>query len=291
MSVSIGARYGYGAIRDLVDGTGARLVAAAYLAQIAAALGAVCALGAFPRRPDVFDQGGLVDQQYTVSLLYRLSFSWNQIVFDISKHRQLNLADIPKLGYTTRSRTLHAKFLARTTKGRLWWRLMRAHARELAVQWLLTFFVAFLALFPQVVLYNFLDRIESRRDYSATDPALIVWIFALFLSIVFRVGVNAWLSWITESRLAVPVTSMLQSLVFRKALDQYDTAPPPKKDDEDRDQEPVKSGKKGKGKGDKGVKGDIRQSVINHMKLDRYWNLLLSLNDYQAVFGYRTDGF
>lgn len=82
------------------------------------------------------------------------------------------------------------------------------------------------------------------------------------------------LSWWTNSRLVIPLGAVLQTLVFDKALKEHETAMPParaqeKNDDEDNSKgkddtnskdEPSKKGKEGK--------NEVRQSVINHMKLD-----------------------
>jgi ABC-type multidrug transport system fused ATPase/permease subunit len=278
LTLSIGIRHGYNALHDVMNEGQQRAHGAAYLTQILAGIGVICALGSIPRRPDVFVNGQLVDQQFTVPLLWRLSHSWNAIVFQISKERQLQLADIPKLGYKIRSETVHHRFLARKAEGRLWWRLIKAHAWEILEQNVLTLIIAGLVIFPEIALYNFLSRIESRQDYTSTDPVLFVWIFALFISIVLEVILGNLLSWVTSSKLEMPVSSMLQTLVFRKALNQYETTRPPQKEDLEALRNPqvtagAKDGKKGQkdskaGKKDKGQGPDVSQSVINHMKLD-----------------------
>ena len=149
-----------------------RAYGALCLAQLAAALAVAASFAAFPRRPDVYHDGHLVDQQKTLSLLALFSYSWNHILFTIPKERQMKLVDMPVLDYKTRSRNLQAHFLAKSGKGRLWRQLIRVYSYELAIQWLLTLVIAFLALFPQLVLYKFLQRIETRADSLSVDPAL-----------------------------------------------------------------------------------------------------------------------
>lgn len=68
--------------------------------------------------------------------------------------------------------------------------------------------------------------------------------------------------WLTCSRLEAPVSSLIQALIFRKALHLDEAAEPGTKtvggDAKDGDHEAKKTS------------GDVRQSVVNHMKLDRY---------------------
>ncbi|KAK3310355.1 uncharacterized protein B0T15DRAFT_518279 [Chaetomium strumarium] len=280
IAITVAVRHGYNALASLYaaeKGTTALVLGLLYLLQLAAASVTALAFAAFPRRPNVYDRTSLVDQQHTLSLLARFSFTWNRAIFNVAKERQMEVQDIPNLDYATRSRNLEARFRERCAKGDpLWKQLIKAHAGELALQWTLTLFIAFLSLFPQVVLYNFLSRIERSQQHASADPTVFIWVFGLLLSQLLQVGVNNWLKWITASRLEIPVGSLLQSLVFSKALKQYETAPPGlnvdknnnsgSRDDSD-DSQAKTEGQAGKGK-KKGKESETRQSVINHMKLD-----------------------
>ncbi|KAK4180404.1 hypothetical protein QBC36DRAFT_320206 [Triangularia setosa] len=256
-----------------------RAVGVLYLVQFLASVGAALGFAAFPRRPDIYDDQGLVDQQHTRSLLDLFSFSWNRVVFDVARERQMKLEDIPNLDFATKSRNLQARFIkTRREKLPLWKQLIYAYSKELALQWLLTLVVALLALFPQVVLYNFLERIENRQKHAATDPTIFIWVLGLLLSQLLQVGVNNWIRWITTTRLEIPVGSLLQSLVFFKALKQYETAPPGQKEDKKEDKQDGEAGepngtkdtggKAGKKANAKGKEPETRQNIINHMKLD-----------------------
>jgi len=279
VAVSVAVRHGYEALA-LIFGPGrdtpALVLGLLYLLQLAAAVFTACAFAAFPRRPDIFDKTGLVDQQHTLSLLSRFSFSWNRGIFNVTKERQMEIQDIPNLDFVTRSRYLESKFLEKGATGPLWKQLIKAHAGELALQWFLTLIIALLSLFPQVVLYNFLSRIERSHDRTSADPTVFIWVFGLLLSQVLQVGVNNWLKWITASRLEIPVSSLLQSLVFSKALKQFETAPPGQNVDKGGNPGTQNGSKDANAKSGeqpgkpKGKVPETRQSVINHMKLDRY---------------------
>lgn len=272
LTVSVALRHGREALASLY---GAEADATAFilgllsLLQLIMSVLTTCGFAGFPRRPDIFDRAGLVDQQHTLSLLSRFTFSWNRSIFSVAKERQMQIQDIPNLDFVTRSKHLESKFREKCTKGPLWKQLIRAHAGELTLQWLLTLVIAGLALFPQVVLYNFLSKIERSRQHTAADPTVFFWVFGLLLSQLLQVGVNNWLKWITASRLEIPVSSLLQSLVFSKALKLYETAPPGQ--NVDKDSKPgSQDTAQGLGGKAKAKTSETRQSVINHMKLDRY---------------------
>lgn len=247
-----------------------------WLLQAVSALVAFFALGFVPRRPDVYSKGTLVDQQYTVSLLSKISFSWNSLVFDISKKRQLEMEDLPRLDYLNRSETLHHMFNDAKTEGRLWWKLLKFHWIELAQQWCLVFISAVLSLFPQYMMYNLLQRLEQPNTPDSGMSTTLAWAFALCLSLMLDNIVGSLLSWWTNSRLVIPLGAVLQTLVFDKALKEHETAlPPPRAEEKEDDKgDANKDGTKDKDKKDSSgkpkepEKNAVRQSVVNHMKLD-----------------------
>ncbi|GAB1311146.1 Putative ATP-binding cassette (ABC) transporter protein [Madurella fahalii] len=269
IAVSVALRYGYEALASVARperDTVAVVLGSLYLAQFFSAVATAAAFAAFPRRPDVYDKTGLVDQQHTLSLLSLFSYSWDRVIFDVARERQMEIEDIPNLDSATRSRNLETRFLDRLSEGPLWWQLIKGHAAELSLQWGLTLVIAFLSLFPQVVLYNFLSRIEQRQGHTSADPTVFIWVLGLLLSQLLQVGFSNWLRWITTTRLEIPVGSLLQSLVFSKALKQYETAPPGQKVEKSDGSSGQGNPKDGKAKKD--TEPETRQSVINHMKLD-----------------------
>lgn len=247
-----------------------------WLLQAISAAGVLFAFGSFPRRPDVYHKGKLVDQQHTVSLLSKISFSWNSLVFDISKKRPLEMEDLPRLDYLTRSRNLHNMFTARDGSGRLWWRLLKFHWVQLAQQWCLVLISAVLALIPNYMMYNLLGRLEQPSTPDSSIAETLAWALALCLSLSLDSIVGSLLSWWTNSRLVIPLGAVLQTLVFDKAMKEHETAMPPPRAQEQVEQKADSKDRNGKNdKGDtapkaqgKEKKDEVRQSVINHMKLD-----------------------
>ncbi|PSR99426.1 hypothetical protein BD289DRAFT_424221 [Coniella lustricola] len=247
-----------------------------WLMQVIAALVAFFALGLVPRRPDVYHNGTVVDQQFTVSLLSKISFTWNRPVFDIAKLRRIEMGDLPQLDYLNRSSNLHRMFNEQKVEGRLWWKLFKFHWIELAQQWCLVFIDAVLSLFPQYMMYNLLQRLEKASTPESGLSSNLPWVLALFLSLVLDNIVGSVMSWWTYSRLVAPMSLVLQTLVFHKALNEHEAAMPPAKT-EDEKSDNTNAVQAGDGK-DKSSKSDakpnpkklneVRQSVINHMKLD-----------------------
>lgn len=244
-----------------------------WLLQVFSAIVAFFAFGTVPRRPDVYFKGSIVDQQYTVSLLSKISFSWNSGIFDISKKRQLEMEDLPKLDHLTRSQNLYHRFASQKTEGRLWWKLFKFIWIELAQQWGLVLISAVLALFPQYMMYNLLQKLEQPNAPESVVSNTLAWALALCLSLALDNILSSLLSWFTNSRLVIPLQALLQTLVFDKALKEHESAMPPPKAQENADKPGMDSdNKKNKTANDgpesQEKKDEVRQSVINHMKLD-----------------------
>ncbi|KAK1757526.1 P-loop containing nucleoside triphosphate hydrolase protein [Echria macrotheca] len=218
-----------------------------YLVQFICGTVTSTAFASFPRRPDVYHKESLVDQQYTLSLLSMITFSWNRGVSFVANQRPIELKDIPALDYRTRSHTLHTR-LPFVKELPLWRQLLKEHGRQLVLQWGYTLLSACLPPVSQLAMYSFLDGIETGQR-----SGVAVWVLGLLASQLVQVATVNWLSWITTTRLEIPVGSWLQSLVFNKALRQYESVSPGQK----------------KKKSDKvaGVK-KVKQSVMNHMKVD-----------------------
>ncbi len=269
------ARFGYDMVGAVTQytGRGERAVGLCWLMEMLAALVALLSFASFPHRPDVYDKGGLVDQQHAVSLLTRFSFSWNQLIFDISKERRLNQADLPNMDGDTRSANVNDWYLAGQPKGRLWWQLVKAFRAPLALQWCLTLVQSVLSLFPQYVLYHFLEGLEIYQDKRASQPELWGWVVGLASSLLLQIWVSSTQRWNTSSRLENPVLSLLQSLIFQKALKLDEVAGAGEKSEKkskDKDEPPKDKAKDSKdSKDSKKPKSDVRQAVVNHMKMDR----------------------
>lgn len=224
----------------------------------------VFALASLPRRPDVFVNENLVDQEHTFSILSRVSFAWAEGVLRIASKRTLDLADLPYLKYAFRSKNLAASFVTGGSRKRLWRRLVITHAWALFYQWVMNFIDSVLTFAPQFFLLHFLRQLE-RRDVESPMGRWI-WVLGLGLSMIVGIGVHLWQAWVTTSLLEIPVQAQLSSLVFQKVMRRQDSHNAQKVD-----RKPVENGaeKDGRQKKPDELQAQPRQSVINHMKLDR----------------------
>src|SRR6266487_4728925 len=119
--------------------------------QVSSALVYGCASLLLPRRPDVFRNGKLVDRQYTVSFLSRMSFNWADTILRFTiKNKGLDINDLPELDHRTRSKFLRESFEATGKSERLWKALIRLYIYPLFLQLILVCLSAILSFSPQL---------------------------------------------------------------------------------------------------------------------------------------------
>ncbi|KAJ5570856.1 hypothetical protein N7535_004516 [Penicillium sp. DV-2018c] len=190
------------------------------LAQImAGVLRSVCCL-TIPRRPNVYHNGQVVDQEFSGSLFGRFTYSWvNDLLQYTRKNRSsMEIDSLPHLRYSGRAENLHTRFEeVRGTKS-LWKAILLAHWPSILQQYLLGLCQCVLGFGPQLALYGILKSLENRSATSWDETQSWLWVAALGLLLLFGSGVDSWLWWITYSKLAVPVYQELAATVFAKAM-------------------------------------------------------------------------
>jgi len=261
---SLAIRFGLGAIYTVGsrhDDSLPLAVAACRLMELLAALAAVIAFAGFPHHPDVFYGGVVVDQQHAASLLSKFAYGWNPLIFVTSKQRKLQQEDLPQMDGDTRSSNVYALYLKKKPTGRLWLQLIKTFKVPVAIQWALTLVQAVLALFPQYVLFHFLEGLETASGQRSRDPKLWAWVAGLASSLILQIWIGNAQRWNTTSRLVAPSQSLLQSLVFQKALRQ-DEAADPGQNSADGEQQGDNSDRK--------KPSDTRQAVVNHIRMDTW---------------------
>ena len=218
-----------------------------------------------PLHPDVLVHGDIVDQQFSVSLVERYSFSWINPMFNKARQSQLYLSDLPQMDDQTRSRNVNDRFSASDIKGRLWARLICAHLHVLAQQWTLAFLKSILGFTSQILMLYFLQHLDTEYTYIGVDKEAWFLVLGFGLSLSLEIAVDGWLEWVTASRLVIPVQALLSSLIFQKATRQKDVhgtrtrTQNQKREHKENDRKEVKPV----------VSSLSHQSVVNHIKLDR----------------------
>jgi ABC-type multidrug transport system fused ATPase/permease subunit len=258
------------------------------LAQIASAVLRAIFCILLPRRPDVYHEDQLVEQELSVSLLGRFSFAWaGGLLKYVVKNKDLELHDIPKLAISQRAAFRRERFEGAKKNRKLWVAIIFAHAGPLAIQMIFTMATCVLSFGPQVALFQILKSLELRGTPYWNLEACYLWVLALGGSMVLSSSVEAWMYWIAISRVAVPINTELSALVFAKAMRRKDVKHTTKdatdysingsasnedKDDQKDDQKALKKG---------------RQGIVNHVAVDTQRILNFAASSYnipQAIF-------
>jgi ABC-type multidrug transport system fused ATPase/permease subunit len=186
--------------------------------QLVFALGLTITYCCVPRRPDVHRDGKIVDQQYTTSILGRFSFSWPTSVLGYAAaNKGLEIEDLPEIDYQIRSRTLRERFEQVGSKNKLWKSLLWSHKIAFISQSILVTLTSVTKFLPQIALYFILQALEARDGGDKSALGLWIWAFVLGLSIVISSWLEAWLFFVSYSRLGQPIFQQLAAVIFGKA--------------------------------------------------------------------------
>lgn len=172
-----------------------------------------------PRRPEVFYLGKAVDLQYSVSFACRFTFTWaSGLLQTITRHKSLNLGDLPGLSLNKRSQTLHSRFEQHRGSLKLWKALVRTHMQALICQYVLSLFTCTLSFAPQIALYRILKSLEHRQLAPNGMIQTWAWVGGLGTMMLLTATVDSWLWWTMYSELGIPIYQELAALVFAKSM-------------------------------------------------------------------------
>lgn len=189
---------------------------------ILSALAGICGFS-FTRRPDVFKDGRLIDAQRTTTALSRYTFGWAGTILSLAVNKKvLEQEDLPRPDHAMRSQSLADAWVEANRPGALWLNLLRNHWPAFAAQWILTGAQSFGNVAPQFMLLKILRILEQRDAGRAVTSEAWIWVIALGICQIAASWVEAWLFWISLSRLSGPIRSELSNLVFRKSMRRKD---------------------------------------------------------------------
>ena len=214
-----------------------------------------------PRRPNVYYEGQVVDQEHTVSMFTRFTFGWvNGVLRYVQKNKGLEIDDLPKLPFASRSRTLHKRLEEVIMSRPLWKALIIEHARSLLAQSILSLISSVLSFGPQVALYGILKTLEDRNSLDGIETETWFWVGGMAAAVILSLATESSLWWIIYSRLWVPIYEGLWALIYAKSMRCKDIKAQKlatKKKEEGNDDED-----------DEGRQEKSRQSVINLAAVD-----------------------
>nr|UZP48229.1 AvaQ [Aspergillus versicolor] len=191
-----------------------------FIAQITAGLlRSVCCL-LIPRRPNVWHDGQVVDQEFSGSLFSRFTYDWANGLLQYTKQNKsrMDIDSLPQLRSSGRTENLYTRFEQVRGSKSLWKALLVAHWPSLLQQYLLSLFQCVLSFGPQVALYGILKSLEGRLAMPGEDTQSWQWVAALGMLLLLGSGVDSWLWWLIYSKLAIPVYQELSAMVFAKAM-------------------------------------------------------------------------
>ncbi|KAK2882412.1 hypothetical protein FQN49_000364, partial [Arthroderma sp. PD_2] len=238
------------------------------LLQVTAGFISFCASISLPRRPDVYRDGKLVDQQFTRTLFGRIAFIWAERLIRFAiKNQRLEIDDLPALDHDTRSCTLREVFdKAKKPSEKLWRTLLRVYAVPLITQAFLVTCSSALSFVPQYCLLRILRSLEQRGTTLWDPVEAWIWVFGLGGSTLFASMVESWLFWLSQYQLGIPVYEQLSAVVFAKSMRRKDVKGAQK---HDRKSDPKSTtGPPQAALDDDEDAKKTRQATINHIAVD-----------------------
>jgi ABC-type multidrug transport system fused ATPase/permease subunit len=210
----------------------------------------------------------VVDQEYSVSVLNRFTFSWAAgLLDDAAQKSSLSLDDIPKLPASKRAGFLREVFEKARRGRKVWKGIVFAHAGALTVQMLLTLTTCFLSFGPQVALFQILKTLELRGTPFWNAGASYLWVLALGALMFVSSTVEAWLFWVIYSRIGVPIYAELSAVIFAKAMRRKDAKHTKKSTGKDGSDTGKKAEQEAEEDAEEALKKS-RQSIINLAAVD-----------------------
>ncbi|KAF1811711.1 putative ABC bile acid transporter [Eremomyces bilateralis CBS 781.70] len=177
----------------------------------------------YPRRPHVYRDGHTVDEQWTVSILYRITHSWSESVLRLpAEGKRLSFDILPVLDHHTRARDLYDAFYQIKDSKSLAMHLIRSHSVAFSLQYAYTLLDALLMFSPQYALYRLIKTLEKREAGINSTKEATFWAAMLGLFAIVANVVNIQLWFISFNRLNTPIRAQIIALVFGKSLRKRD---------------------------------------------------------------------
>ncbi|TGJ87793.1 hypothetical protein E0Z10_g900 [Xylaria hypoxylon] len=183
-----------------------------------------------PRRPDVFYEGELVDQLYTVSAWSRYNYSWASRVLRLAtKKKNLDLSDLPRPNQYARSKDAVANWESHGFDHSLWISIILAHKWAFVIQWTLSLAAAVLNFAPQWVVLQLLHLLERRQGNERVGYEGWVWAVLLMVVIIAQSWIETLVFWLSWAEVCIPIRAQLSALIFQKAMRRKDVKEASKK--------------------------------------------------------------
>ncbi|KAH8671581.1 putative ABC bile acid transporter [Xylariales sp. PMI_506] len=182
--------------------------------QAGAAIVVLFAFSGISQRPIVLFHAYPVDQERGASLFAKLSFSWSPLHEPrFRRPDNLTLDDLPVIAYRGRVKTLRQSFGTWDEKSILWRLLLQMFWPQFVQQWLFVLLNALCGFASRYSLHHLLRHLEFE---STSNGHVWKWVVGLGLTLVLESIIEGWVHWITQTRLEMPIITLLKALIFEK---------------------------------------------------------------------------
>lgn len=230
-----------------------------------------------PRRPLVYYNDEIVDENFGVTAFNRNTWGWGRKILDLgSKNGDLQQKDVPRPPSYARSKSLVEHWESIKFPGTLFRNLFHAYGHRFAFQWTASIFRILVSLGPYIVMLKLIEKLEHITPEEKTFAELWRYVFGLAAFTLAENWFEGWLSWYAIAGMAIPISAQLSALVFEKSLRRKNVKMADKNDTEDKDgdKDDAKDKKKDKKKNAKDDKEEdptvlkSRQAIVNLVAVD-----------------------
>ncbi len=180
----------------------------------ACALSIAIACLTLPRRPAVYEDGRLVDQQNGASVISLLSFSWYPFYQpSFYSFDSLRLLNVPITPLAQRIRTVRRDFIQCASGDMLLSQLAWAWRSSFSMQWTLTLLHSMSQFSGQYLLQRLLGCLEQPHSQQQHAMGYALCLGLALLSENMSAG---WITWVTQAKLSIPMTALLKGLLFEE---------------------------------------------------------------------------
>ncbi|OJJ42786.1 hypothetical protein ASPZODRAFT_155051 [Penicilliopsis zonata CBS 506.65] len=173
------------------------------------------------RRPDVYRDGKVVDQEMTGSLFSRWSLNWVEAVRQAGDKETLETTDFPALPteVCTQHGTEAFDDIILNDSLPLWMRLTWQFRKPLLVQWGSILITNFFDVAPSFAALQLLRHLEARGDnLDAPDPDAWKYVLAILAAELSSQLGDSRVNWWEIGTIVVPLRSTLAGVMYRKLL-------------------------------------------------------------------------
>jgi ABC-type multidrug transport system fused ATPase/permease subunit len=248
------------------------ILAGATGVQMIATIVVMCALASIERRPDIYrPDGTVVERQFKASLWARYSYSWSDDIIDLAALKPIDIADMPAPDSRLRSKETKEKFRDTSLKPtvKLWILIFWNMQAHFYWQWFLITISCLFDVAPQFTLMKLLQFLENRQEFNRMDPQGWFWVGAMSLVTLGSTMIDCRIMWMMMADIALPLRSILTTLIFEKMMRIKDTKEPSsEKEDEDdatKDQDATSAKPETESKS---KKPQSQQDVVNMFAVD-----------------------